>query len=141
MKWKLSLAAERLRREVDTLWPDRDKKSDGALGDVAHSARVSDHNPDANGWVRAIDIDEDLFGRDGSDPKIANDLAETIVLIAKKDPRIKYVIFEGQIWSKISKWLPRKYDGINAHMHHIHVSFNEVGDTDDKPFGLKGHFK
>lgn len=138
--WRLSLAAERMRNEINGIWPKRDKKSDGAVGDTSHSRRVSDHNPDDNGWVRAIDIDEDLNGKDGSDPVVANRLAQVIVDIAKVDDRIKYVIFEGQIWSDKSQWKPRKYDGVNAHSKHIHVSFNPSGDTDGKPFGLKGFF-
>ena len=139
--WRLSLAAERLRNEINTIWPKRDKKSDGAVGDTSHARRKSDHNPDENGWVRAIDIDEDLGGKDGSDTRIANDLADAICQIAKKDDRISYVIFEGQIWSKKSKWQPRKYDGVNAHLKHIHISFNPSGDTDGSPFGLKGFFE
>lgn len=139
--WRLSLAAERLRKEIDALWPKRDKKSDGALGDASHQARPSDHNPDKNGWVRAIDVDEDLNGRDGSDPVVANDLADAICQIAKRDARIKYVIFEGRIWSARSRWQPRRYDGVNSHAKHIHVSFNPSGDTDGKPFGLKEYFK
>lgn len=138
--WRLSLAAERLRKEVDAIWPRRDKKSDGALGDRRHAARPSDHNPDKDGWVRAIDIDEDLNGKDGSNPVVANDLADAICQIAKKDKRIKYVIFEGRIWSAKSKWQPRRYDGENSHAKHIHVSFNPSGDTDGGPFGLKEYF-
>lgn len=138
--WRLSLAAERMRKEVNALWPNRDKKSDGALGDASHQARPSDHNPDENGWVRAIDIDEDLKGKDGQDPRIANDLADAIVQIARRDDRIKYVIFEGFIWSARSRWQPRRYVGVNAHLKHIHVSFNPSGDTDGKPFGLKEYF-
>lgn len=139
--WRLSLAAERLRKEINNLWPKRDKKSDGAVGDTSHQARPSDHNPDKDGWVRAIDIDEDLNGKDGSDPLIANKLALAIVDIGKKDDRLKYVIFEGKIWSEKTKWKSVRYTGVNAHSKHIHVSFNKVGDTDGGPFGLKEYFR
>lgn len=137
-KWQLSLAAERLRKEINTLYPKRDKKSDGAVGDTAHRTpgRISDHNPDANGWVRAIDIDEDLNGRDGSNPDLADRLVDRIISIAKSDKRIKYVIFEGRIWSVTSRWKPKGYVGINPHNHHIHISFDKTGDNDDRPFGL-----
>ena len=141
ISWRLSAAAFRLRDEVNAMFPKRDKKSDGALGDVRHSARESDHNPDADGWVRAIDIDEDLNGKDGSDPVSANRLAAAIVEIGKQDIRLKYVIFEGQIWSRTYRWKPQKYTGPNAHLHHIHVSFTSAGDMDASPFGLKGHFE
>ena len=62
MKPKLSRAAIQLREQIDDSFPDRDRASDGWLGDSRHPARVSDHNPDGQGWVRAIDIDADLFG-------------------------------------------------------------------------------
>ena len=62
MKPRLSKAAIRLREQMDDSFPDRDRSSDGWLGDTRHAARKSDHNPDEQGWVRAIDIDADLFG-------------------------------------------------------------------------------
>lgn len=141
MSWKLSAAAERLRAEINTLFPGRDKASDGAVGDTAHSARESDHNPDENGWVRAIDIDEDVWGKNNQDPTIANVLAARLAAIGKMDPRIKYVIFEGKIWSKSLNWKGRPYDGPNPHGHHIHVSFNKCGDEDGSPFGLVAELK
>ena len=144
MSWWLSKAAEQLRKEVNTLWPKRDKKSDGAKGDDAHAARKSDHNPDPNstppGVVRAIDIDEDLNGKDGSDPVIANRLVAQLVRLAPADGRIKYIIFEGKIWSATSQWKARPYSGPNAHMKHIHVSFTEIGDNSSRRFGLKKEF-
>jgi hypothetical protein len=57
VKPKLSKAAEQLRSEINTKYPKRDKRSDGWVGDTSHKRRKSDHNPDKNGWVRAIDID------------------------------------------------------------------------------------
>lgn len=141
MSWKLSKAAERLRLEINTLFPGRDRKSDGSVGDAAHAARESDHNPDENGWVRAIDIDEDVWGKNNEDPAIANVLVRQIIAIAKKDSRIKYVIFEGKIWSPLLNWKGRPYSGSNPHNHHIHISFNPVGDEDGSPFGLVAELK
>ena len=135
--WHLSLAAERLREEINTLWPNRDKRSDGSKGDAAHAKRVSDHNPDPKtGVVRAIDVDEDLWGVDGSNPQAANRLCRELIKIAKKDKRLKYIIFEGNIWSKTFLWIKRPYKGVNSHQHHIHISFTEAGDNDGSPFGL-----
>ena len=57
MKPKLSKAAGQLREQIDDSFPDRDRTSDGWIGDTRHAARKSDHNPDEQGWVRAIDID------------------------------------------------------------------------------------
>ena len=60
MAWRNTAAALKLREQVNARWPDRDKRSDGTIGDTAHAARKSDHNPDADGWVKALDIDADL---------------------------------------------------------------------------------
>jgi hypothetical protein len=57
---KLSKSAFTLRAQINAKWPKRDKSSDGWIGDVRHQAKPSDHNPDAQGWVRAIDVDADL---------------------------------------------------------------------------------
>lgn len=126
----------RMRWEINRLWPNRDKRSDGWIGDPAHASRPSDHNP-VNGVVYALDVDEDLNGRDGSDPAAANDLAQQIVDCAKAgDKRIKYVIFEGRIWSATSHWKPRPYTGPNSHQKHIHVSFTPAARLNGKTFGL-----
>lgn len=136
MSWQLSKAAERLRAELNKAFPARDKRSDGSIGDSAHSNRTSDHNPDIDGWVRAIDVDEDFWGKDGQDPLIANQIVRELLKIAKSDKRLKYIIFEGHIWSVTNKWKKQTYTGTNPHNHHIHISFTPAGDKDGSPFGL-----
>ncbi len=66
MKPRLSKSAIQLREQIDDAFPDRDRTSDGWIGDTRHAARKSDHNPDVQGWVRAIDVDRDLAGKKGS---------------------------------------------------------------------------
>lgn len=128
MKPRLSKSAVQLREQIDDAFPDRDRTSDGWIGDVRHSARKSDHNPDEQGWVRAIDIDRDLSGK--AKPDIMPDLADQIRLYGKKHPkRISYVIFDGKIASSKRRWAWRPYDGINKHRHHLHVSFTKAADT------------
>jgi hypothetical protein len=56
---RLARSLETLRHQVDQLAPNRDKDSDGWIGDTSHQARKSEHNPDANGVVRALDITND----------------------------------------------------------------------------------
>lgn len=115
--WHLAGALVQLRREVDDAFPNRSTASDGTLGDAAHAARESDHNPDSAGVVRAWDCTRDV--QDGID--IANDLAEW--LRAKRDPRVKYVIFNRRIFSSsIEPWKWRPYSGPNPHEHHVHIS-------------------
>ena len=132
-KPKLSKAAEQLRKEVNLKYPKRDKRSDGWLGDTAHSKRKSDHNPDAQGWVRAIDIDADL----NKFNKASWELAETIKAKAVNgDKRISYIIHQGRIASSRLNWKWRVYLGSNPHVSHLHVSFTKAGDLNGKAFGI-----
>ena len=99
MKPRLSKSAIQLREQIDDAFPDRDRTSDGWIGDTRHAARKSDHNPDAQGWVRAIDIDRDLAGKKGK-PDLMPDLVDQIRVLAKSgDKRISYIIFDGRIAS------------------------------------------
>jgi hypothetical protein len=132
LKPKLCAAGVQLRDQIDTWFPDRRTASDGWVGDSRHSARKSDHNPDANGWVRAIDIDSRLESSDSLAPY----LADQIKIAGKSDKRLSYVIYNGRICSKILNWKWRKYKGINPHKRHIHISFTKLGDKDSKPFDI-----
>ena len=121
--------------QVDDAFGDRERSSDGWLGDARHSSRTSDHNPDANGIVRAIDISRNLSG--AKEPDLMPDLADQIRLCAKRgDKRISYVIFNGKICSRKSLWRWRAYKGINPHVKHCHVSFTKKGDTDGSFFNI-----
>jgi hypothetical protein len=135
MKSKLCAAGKQLREQVDDAFPDRDRTSDGWIGDTRHAARPSDHNPDVNGWVRAIDVDRDLSGK--PKPDIMPDLADQIRLAGKSgESRIAYVIFDGRIASSRLNWRWRKYTGSNKHNHHCHISFTKKGDEDGSYFNI-----
>jgi hypothetical protein len=135
MKPKLCAAGVTLRDQVNERFKDRDTSSDGWLGDSAHSQRPSDHNPfGPSAVVRAIDLDRDLSGK--PKPDLMPYLADQIRLCAKKDKRVKYVIFERKIASAKSLWRWRTYRGINPHSKHCHVSFTEAGDNDPRPFDI-----
>jgi hypothetical protein len=128
MKVKLSKAAIQLRNQIDDAFSSRDRSSDGWIGDTRHGARKSDHNPDEQGWVRAIDIDRDLSGK--AKPDLMPDLVDQIRAACKKgsEKRIAYIIFDGKICSPILRWKWRKYTGANKHTHHMHVSFKKEAD-------------
>ena len=130
MKPWLSKSAAQFREQVDDSFISRLRSSDGWLGDVRHSYRKSDHNPDVNGVVRAIDIDARLSEQKG----ISADLADQVRLYGKNTKRIAYVIHLGQIASPLLGWRWRKYKGINKHIHHIHISFNKASDSDSSFF-------
>ena len=133
-KPKLSKAAEQLRSEINTKYPKRDKRSDGWIGDTAHNARKSDHNPDKNGWVRAIDIDADLVKDSSKESWLLAEQIKTIAL--KSDKRISYVIHQHRIASPLKNWAWRVYKGSNPHVSHIHISFTKSGDLNGKVFGI-----
>lgn len=134
--WRVSKAIGSLRDEVNARWPGRTKTSDGTLGDAAHSARESDHNPDENGIVHAMDITAWDPDGAGPSPDLGDLIAET--LRAGRDPRIKYVIHDDRMFSsyatrtrKAWEWGP--YSGANRHRLHVHVSV--YGDTAG-PWGI-----
>jgi len=131
---RLCKAGQQLRLQIDDTYPDRDRASDGWIGNKAHQNNPSDHNPDAKGIVRAIDIDRDLSGK--KKPDLMPYLADQIRHAAKSDKRIAYVIFAGKIASPRMGWRWRKYSGINPHDHHCHVSFTKQGDTDSSFFNI-----
>ena len=114
MSYSLAPSLAQLRAQVNALWPNRDKGSDGWIGDASHNARKSDHNPDysAGGIVRALDID-----KDGID-------VEVLLAAVVGEPRVAYVIWNRRIWSQATGWTP--YRGPNGHTAHIHVSIRHT---------------
>ena len=132
MKPRLSKSGIQLREQIDDCFPDRDRASDGWIGDSKHAARKSDHNPDAQGWVRALDIDSDLNRSKGTSVYLADQLRE----YAKSTRRITYIIHMGKICSRKSFWRWVKYTGFNKHTAHIHVSFDKSADNDSSFFQI-----
>lgn len=139
--WRNCLASVSLINEINQAFPNRDKTSDGTIGDAAHAARTSDHNPwviilEAGremGIVRARDID-----RDGLP---LADIMERLRRMAEAgDPRLiggGYLIYNRRISSRDFKtW--RVYTGSNPHTSHGHVSFSEnrSGYDSTKSWGI-----
>lgn len=121
--WRNCRASITLADEVNRRWPDRDRSSDGTVGDAAHASRSSDHNPwiviDKVGVIRARDVD-----KDGID---APWLAEFLRRRGEVgDPRLTgggYVIFNRRITTPDFRgW--KVYTGKNPHTAHLHVSFS-----------------
>jgi hypothetical protein len=133
MKPKLSKSVIQFREQADDAYPNRDRSSDGTLGDARHSAKKSDHNPCVRtGYVRAFDLDASLDGKDAT----AHYLADQIRTHAKSSKRIAYVIFNKKIASKRTLWRWVKYRGTNPHTKHIHISFTQAGDEDRSFFQI-----
>lgn len=107
-----------LRNEINKAHPNRDKRSDGWIGDPSHAARRSDHNPDYadGGVVRAIDVDKDGINM------------TRLVAVCKRDSRVQYIIWNGYIYNRNDGFKKRVYNGTNKHTSHIHISIRH-GDS------------
>jgi hypothetical protein len=118
--WRLAKSLEKLRQQINAAYPNRDHDSDGTVGDLRHQNLKSDHNPNAAGVVTAMDTDEDLS------PSIHSIEGIVTAIRASKDPRVKYIIYEGRITvegSQLQRWKP--YTGTNPHNHHAHISVSK----------------
>lgn len=134
--WRVARSLERLRAEVNAVAAKRSKAYDGTIGDSAHQARASDHNPNASGVVCALDLTHDPAG--GFD---AHAYAERIR--QRWHPALKYIISDRRIASVKSGRAWRQYTGSNPHNKHIHVSVGvgldgqSTGAYDDaSPWGI-----
>lgn len=128
MAWRVAESLLTLREQVNKLSPNRKKDSDGTIGNAEHATRSSDHNPwlkdGKMGIVTAMDLtDDEGHGID------SRALGEVIRL--SKDPRVKYIIADGQIANaasvtkrsvKYAPWAWSPYTGKNSHHHHVHIS-------------------
>ena len=116
-------AAISVLRQATALKPKRKKASDGLLPSAAHikQSPTSDHN---TGF--AVDLTHD--------PKNGINCVEIFQKV-KEDKRVKYLIFQGKIWSKErANEGDRKYTGSNPHNKHLHISINEDMGKDTSPW-------
>ena len=121
LPWHVAPSLIALRAEVNSRWPNRDRSSDGAIGDTAHQAGTNSHNAvghpggpsvGSRGAVHALDITS--AGID----------VDTVLNAVIGDSRVWYVIHGGRIWSRTSGWAARAYSG-DPHSTHIHVNLRE----------------
>jgi hypothetical protein len=117
---KATPAAIAVLRQATAHWPKRKKASDGLLPSKAHVHQNpnSDHN---SGF--AVDLTNDPS-------KGVN--CSVIYTELQKDPRVKYLIFKGKIWSKEKG--SRDYIGSNQHNKHLHISIKEGCGDDTSPW-------
>jgi len=135
-----------LRDEFNRLNPNRDKSSDGWIGDASHQSGSSDHNPASDGGVHAIDVDETGGWPDGC---TMEKMVQYIIAECRKSGesgmdrgRLKYVIYERRIWSASNGWQEEYYDGSNAHDKHVHFSgeYSSEYENDTRSWGLYDKF-
>lgn len=145
--WKVVPSLQHLLAELDAVAPQRDRTSDGSIGDTSHSARPSGHNPDETGSpedfdadsvneVRARDFDKDLNRPGLTMEMVAQHLVQQCR--AGRITWIKYIIFNRRIWSASNGWVTRTYNGANPHDKHMHVSAkpDTASENDTRPLGL-----
>ena len=134
-----ALALDALLAEINAYAPHRSKASDGGLGDPAHAARASDHNPNAAGVWRARDFTNDPPG--GLD---CDALAAWLEDAIRKGehPALgsgAYIIWDRRIFSRNRQdegWRP--YSGPNPHNKHLHLSVATAASGYDStlPWGV-----
>lgn len=128
--WRVARSIETFIAQANRQWPKRSRASDGTIGDAAHSARSSDHNPNDAGVVCAFDLTHDPAH--GADCHLVFDN-----LRKARDGRAHYFIFDGQIVSSTtSPWQVRPYvppPGGSMHREHLHLSVMQVAHLYDDP--------
>ena len=120
---KATPAAIAVLRQATAICPSRKKASDGLLPSAAHISQSpnSDHN---TGY--AVDLTHDKLG--GID-------CVNLFQELKADKRVKYLIFQGKIWSaERASEGDRDYDGSNKHNKHLHISIKDGCGDDTSPW-------
>jgi hypothetical protein len=124
MAWRIARSLEQLRNQVNAQYPNRSKASDGVIGDAAHASSASDHNPNRNSVVCAMDLTHDPAN--GFD---AHALAEW--LRTHRHPNLRYVISKGRIAGWWNGW---QWEASSGHFAHIHVSVGTLGVGDGQTY-------
>lgn len=122
MAWVVVPNLLELRKQLDEIAPNRDRASDGTVGDYNHSQSKSSHNPDDTKgnaeWegdpdgkeeIRAIDLDIDYRV-----PGLtADEFVAHLVKYAKNGTFwwIRYIIYDRNIYHKSTGFSERSYGG------------------------------
>jgi hypothetical protein len=124
--WRLAECLVVLRAEADAVAPNRSRAYDGTIGDAAHAARPSRHNPNADRVVCARDITHD--------PEHGMDVRSLFVFLCEHPhPELAYIITNGQIAKRSTGFKVQKYTGPDMHLHHIHVAVGTGPDSNARP--------
>jgi hypothetical protein len=138
--WILTAGLQNLRSQVNAAFPGRDRTSDGTIGDAAHQAETSSHNPDDTAgstpeWngdpdstpeVRAWDMDSDLHAG-----VTAQQLVDHLRALSGLSSVIRYMIYNRRIYRASNGWAAEDYSGPSAHTEHVHFTgaFTQAADN------------
>jgi hypothetical protein len=156
MAWALVPALVGLRNAFNKAFPDRDKASDGSIGDAAHQDSPSGHNPDDTAGsqpedsdsdsvqdVRALDVDSDLRRAGWSSDRVTDAIVARMKELGTKAP-LKYVIANTYI-AEYPHWEWLDYGGDDPHDTHMHFSCRAGSGTGqgnpenyNGPWGFEG---
>lgn len=125
--WYLNPALTRFRAAVDVAWPNRDRASDGTIGNEAHQATVSDHNPDPDGSVDAWDMDVDGVP------------VEHLKTVFQSHESALYWIHNDQIARRAGGWKREPYANYagpvrNRHERHVHWNTRQSHENSTAPW-------
>lgn len=110
----LAPSLRRLFNEIDAVWPNRDRRTDGWLRWPKDGKSVG-HNPDGKGCVHAIDVDRDGIWPEG-----------IIMNIRKQGSGLRYIIWNRKIWHARTNWEHRPYTLSNPHTDHLHIEIDQT---------------
>lgn len=132
--WYLNAFLTSWRAHVKSKYPKRTTLSDGTIGDAAHQANNSEHNPDSDGSVDAWDCDVNLLATSNPTGSNAEVLAmRGLIAEFQKQTQAQLWIFKRQIANRdVSNWKVRPYTGASAHDHHCHFQSRQSQET--RPF-------
>lgn len=123
---RLATSLVTLRNEINALAPNRSKASDGWIGDAAHAARCTRHNPNDYGVVCALDVTHD--------PAHGCDIHAIADKIRRNPhPQLSYIISSGRIAGRSTGWAWRTYTGSNGHYRHVHFGVGTGNDCEARP--------
>lgn len=132
-RWRSAYSITKLCTQLDNLFPGRNKNKDGIFGDRNLCPAYSDHSPTAVvnglGVVTGIDITHDPVSG-CSVPKILDNISSS------RDKRIKYILHNGRILRSYchegkKSWTWHRYEGLNKHKNHTHISVLSVDELFD----------
>lgn len=146
MAWVVDRGILRLFAQINDAAPGRSKASDGTIGDAAHQAGVSDHNPEHPAPAGNPDYQVDA-GDYTHDPAHGADMGVVSESIrVSRDARVKYVIFNRRIFHGtrdaarrgLTAWRWYPYVESDPHTNHMHVSVEDAthDQTQDWQIGI-----